>query len=167
LLNFNKISNIRKFFGLDIVISKGFGIININLLNFNKISNIRKFFGLDIVISKGFGIIVGIVVAFIIAVPQVTPIYSSTESGYSVTVSIGKHPFGNEYSYSWIETEDGWRDSVILPILPTARAPQWTFKVPAGYGDSVRVCAASALVAPSNCQTFYAGEDIYVTLDVD
>ena len=133
------------------------------MLNFNKISNIRKFFGLDNVISKGFGIIV-VVVAFIIAVPQVTPIYSSTESGYSVTVGIGKHPFGNEYSYSWIETEDGWRDSV---ILPTARDPQWTFQVPAGYGDSVRVCAASALVAPSNCQTFYAGEDIYVTLDVD
>jgi hypothetical protein len=41
---------------------------------------------------KGIGLIVGAIVSLIIAVPQVAPIYSSTESGYSVTVSIGEHP---------------------------------------------------------------------------
>ena len=113
---------------------------------------------------KGIGIIVGVVAALVMAVPQVPPIYSSTESGYSVTVSIGDHPFGNEYSYIDIDTENGWKDSI---RLATAGDPSYTFHVPPGYGDSVWVCAKSAILASWNCETFYAGEDIYVTLDVD
>jgi desulfoferrodoxin (superoxide reductase-like protein) len=112
---------------------------------------------------KGIGLIIWVAFALIIAFPQVNPIYSSTESGYSVTVNIGEHPFGNKHSYIWIETEDGWKDSV---KLATAGDPSYTFEVPAGYGDSVQVCASSAIVALNHCQTFTAGEDFYIELDV-
>jgi hypothetical protein len=92
------------------------------------------------------------------------PAYSSFGSGYSVTVSIGSHPFGNKWSYIWVETEDGYEDNI---RLSTAGDPSYTFEIPPGYGDSVKVCASSAIVAPSNCRVFSAGQDISVTLDVE
>jgi hypothetical protein len=88
----------------------------------------------------------------------------SSDSGYSVTVSIGSHPFGNEWSYIWVKTEDGYRDNI---RLQTAGDPSYTFDIPPGYGDSIQVCASSAIVAPSNCRTFSAGEDIDVELEVE
>jgi hypothetical protein len=100
---------------------------------------------------------------FSLAVSFFTPVYTSS-SGYSVTVSIGSHPFGNEYSYIRVETENGCNNS---DTLPTAGDPSLTFDIPADCGDSVQICAKSALVAPSNCQTFPAGEDIDVELDVE
>ena len=93
-----------------------------------------------------------------------TPAYTSSGGGYSVTVSIGSHPFGNEWSYIWVETEDGYRDNA---RLSTAVDPSYTFDIPPGYGDSINVCASSAIVAPSNCRNFSAGEDIDVELDVE
>lgn len=92
------------------------------------------------------------------------PESSSTDSGYSVTVSISDHPFGNQYSYIWIETEDGWKDNA---RLATAGDPSLTFHIPPGYGDTIRVCASSAIIAPSNCRSFNAGEDFSVRLDVE
>ncbi|MGH9987193.1 MAG: hypothetical protein ACRD8W_24870, partial [Nitrososphaeraceae archaeon] len=92
------------------------------------------------------------------------PESSSTDSGYRVTVSIGDHPFGNQYSYIWIETADGWRDNA---RLATAGDPSLTFHIPLGYGDTIRVCGSSAIIAPSNCRSFDAGEDFSVRLDVE
>jgi hypothetical protein len=87
-----------------------------------------------------------------------------SDSGYSVTVNIGDHPFGNKWSYIEVETEDGCSNS---DTLPTAGDPSLTFDIPANCGDSIQVCAKSAIVAPYNCRTFSAGEDIYVELDVE
>ncbi|MGC1134808.1 MAG: hypothetical protein WA941_18415 [Nitrososphaeraceae archaeon] len=88
---------------------------------------------------------------------------SNTDSGYRITVSIGDHPFGNQYSYIGIETEDGWNDNA---RLATAGDPSVTFHVPPGYGDTVKICASSAIIAPSTCVTRNAGEDINERLDV-
>jgi hypothetical protein len=104
------------------------------------------------------------IIAILAAIPILVPVYASSGSGYSVTVSIGNHPFGNKWSYISIETEDGYEDNI---RLATAGNPSYTFDIPPGYGDSVEVCASSAIVAPNNCRTFSAGEDISVELDVE
>jgi len=98
-----------------------------------------------------------------ILVPILAAVYASS-AAYSVTVNIGTHPFGNKWSYITIETEDGCSDG---GRLPTAGDPSATFDIPAGCGESVQVCASSAIVAPNNCRTFSAGEDIDVELDVE
>jgi hypothetical protein len=58
----------------------------------------------------------------------------------------------------------GWRDNA---RLATAGDPSLTFHTPPGYGDTIRVCASSAIIAPSNCRTFDAGEDFRVRLEVE
>jgi hypothetical protein len=131
-------------------------------------SNIKKFSDITIALliimmsRTWISLVLGTNV-FFLTVSFFTPAYMSS-GGYSVTVSIGSHPLGNEWSYIWVETEDGYRDNI---RLATAGNPSYTFDIHPGYGDSIRVCASSAIVAPSNCRTFSAGEDIDVELDVE
>jgi hypothetical protein len=99
-------------------------------------------FTLDMLTIKEIGIIIGIV-GLIIAVPNAISIYSTTQSGYSVTINIGNYPWDYKHSYISIKTENGWEDSY---QLPTAGDPSVTFDTPTGYGYSVQVCAKSAIL---------------------
>ena len=63
--------------------------------------------------------------------------FTLLDSEYDATVSIGKHPFGNEFSYIRIITENGYKDSI---RLLTRGDPSYTFHVPPGYGDTRSLC---------------------------
>jgi hypothetical protein len=86
-------------------------------------SNIKKFSDITIALliimmsRTWISLVLGTNV-FFLTVSFFTPAYMSS-GGYSVTVSIGSHPLGNEWSYIWVETEDGYRDNIRLATAGT------------------------------------------------
>jgi len=84
------------------------------------------------------------------------------QSGYSLTVNVPSHPFGESSVNIGIRTENGYTQSV---NVGTAGGASYTFNIPADQGNSVQVCVYTGLgiVRGQNCRTWIAsGNDITV-----
>ena len=91
--------------------------------------------------------------------------YSSSSSGYSLTVTITSHPFGASTVDIDILTENGYSDS---KKVSTAGGATTTFDIPPNQGDSVRVRADAGLLHFENCKRFTSdGDDKSVSLSAE
>jgi uncharacterized membrane protein len=84
------------------------------------------------------------------------------QSGYSLTVNVPSHPFGESSVNIQIRTENGYTQSV---NVGTAGGTSYTFNIPADQGNSVQVCVYTGfgIVRGQNCRTWTAnGNDITV-----
>jgi hypothetical protein len=84
------------------------------------------------------------------------------QQGYSLTVNVPSHPFGESSVNIQIRTENGYTQSV---NVGTAGGTSYTFNIPADQGNSVQVCVYTGfgIVRGQNCRTWTAnGNDITV-----
>ncbi len=90
---------------------------------------------------------------------------SSSQSGYSLTVNIGSHAFGNPSVNVEAKTANGNYDQT---YSVNVQNPSVTFSIPAGSGPSVEVCVHNSGIVGAfggNCKTLDAtGSDMSVDM---
>ncbi len=91
---------------------------------------------------------------------------NSQSAGYSLTVNIGTHAFGNPSVNVEAKTANGNYDQT---YSVNVQNPSVTFSIPPGSGPSVQVCVSNSGISGSlfsnNCQRFDStGSDMTVNM---
>jgi hypothetical protein len=90
---------------------------------------------------------------------------AAAQSGYSLTVNVPSHPFGDSSVNIDITTANGYKRSI--SVSTAGGEPSYTFDIPAGQGNSVEVCVYTGLgiMRGQNCQIYtVTGSDMAVSL---
>jgi hypothetical protein len=96
-------------------------------------------------------LIVPVIAVLLGAIPSAM----AQQSGYTLTVNITTHQFGNPNAVVGVLTASGYSQSYTVSI----QSPSVTFNIPPNEGPSVRVCVTNSGLLNSfggNCQTFNA-----------
>ena len=102
---------------------------------------------------------------FVLLSTILTSQFAAAQSGYSLTVNVPSHPFGDNSVNISITTENGYKRTI--SVGTAGGEPSYTFDIPAGQGNNVEVCVYTGLgiMRGENCKMYtVTGSDMTVSL---